>query len=265
MNSITLAFLSWKRRDVFRQTLQSYQKGGLLDLIPNRWVFFQECSDEDRALAEEFGCQVLGCSTNIGIAAALQTLILTCQTDHLLFCENDWYLLESAAHDVANVLQDSITLLEQGDAHVVRLRHVAEPGPPLYSHPSDVDAWLKCDVRGFPYKLESLTWVPDPEALYSHGKLPHFWQTKQLHTGPWYITDLRGQKWSNNVFLASTKYLKEVVLPALSKHEALDNYTGLETVMNVPSACPHMQHMQNTMRLAAGKGLFTHRDRLQLT
>ena len=44
MENITICYLSWKRNEVFDQTLKSHRDNGLFDLIlpENRIIFFQE-------------------------------------------------------------------------------------------------------------------------------------------------------------------------------------------------------------------------------
>ena len=97
MDDITIGYLSWKRHEIFRQTLNSHKTNGLHDLIKpcNRIIFFQELSIEDINIANEFQCKYIGEQDNIGILNAFIKLVESCQTKYFIFCENDWYLCEN--------------------------------------------------------------------------------------------------------------------------------------------------------------------------
>ena len=265
MDEITIGYLSWKRHDILRQTLESHKRNGLFELIPpaNRMIFFQEISEVDRAIADEYGLQVRGSENNIGTAGGFEELVRRCKTAHFLFCENDWMLIEDKGV-CTEILGDCLTLLEQEESRLVRLRHKRKPGVPLYSRPSDVGEWMRGGPDGCRYKLESLSWVDDPCGCYAPGTLVE-------HQGnhKWYMTTLHHQSWSNNVFIANTQWLKNVIVPLLSSSSGHDKYTGLEDVLinferHVGQRADLDRLIENYKRvhLVAGDGLFTHQDRL---
>jgi hypothetical protein len=90
MESITICYLSWKRNEVFDQTLKSHRDNGLFDLIlpENRIVFFQEISQQDKQLADKYNIKWIGNEKNVGILSAFITLLENCKTDYFIFCEN---------------------------------------------------------------------------------------------------------------------------------------------------------------------------------
>ena len=153
-------------------------------------------------------------------------------------------------------------MLDNNFCDIIRLRHRINPGSPLHSKPNDPQEWVTHNVSGFPYKLESLNWVSEPNKLYNNI----FNEYNGNYT--WYITTLDHQKWSNNIFIANTSYLKNIVLP-LIKHFILNNnkYTGLEEILiNYNNYYGQSSELNNIINLfkktkiAGGNGLFTHKD-----
>ncbi len=90
-------------------------------------------------------------------------------------------------------------------ADIIRLRHRQNPSIQLWSRPADPQQWLTQNISGFPYKLESLSWIDDPSIVYNNI----FSEIQYKHK--WYITSLAHQQWSNNIFIANTSYLKKVI------------------------------------------------------
>ena len=245
MDQITIGYLSWRRNDVFEQTLKSHQENGLFDIIPpaNRIIFFQETSQQDKDLAQKYNCQYISSPTNVGILCAFIRLIKECQTKYFIFCENDWNLIENK-EKTYKILQDAITLCDKNI--VVRLRHRENPGKPLYSRPDDTSSWLLQDISKFLYKLESLSWIKNPEDYYKLQEL----EILQLNY-KWYICTLEHQKWSNNIFISHTSLLKNK-LEEIGSFNNLDKYTGLEDVL--------INYVNLDVKIAGGDGLFTHLD-----
>jgi hypothetical protein len=239
MDNITIGYLSWKRNDVFIQTLKSHKP--LFELIKHRVIFFQEISQKDREIAKVYGCEVIGSSKNIGIHAAFIELIKYCKTEYFIFCENDWNLIENK-EKTKSILEDCVKLCDNNI--LVKLRHRENPGIPLYSMPKNVNEWLKSDVSNFPYKLESLSWVKNVMEVYSDLE-----EMKLNNT--WYITTLEHQKWSNNVFISNIHILRNIIQFIGNN---LHLYSGLEDVL--------IKRNDLGFKLAGGDGLFTHLDKI---
>lgn len=55
---LSIGVLSWKAHETLRKTLASYRY--LLLLVDEAVVFFNSVTDEDRAIAEEFGFRAEG-------------------------------------------------------------------------------------------------------------------------------------------------------------------------------------------------------------
>jgi hypothetical protein len=263
MNNISIGYLSWKRHTILNQTLLSHKNNGLFDLIKqeNRYIFFQEFSEEDKKIANNYKCNYFGDKENIGILNAFIKLVEKCETEFFIFSENDWFLVENK--EITNkILEDCVELLKNNKCDIIKLRHRTKHGKPLYSKPKNTDEWLKQNINCFPYKLESLSWIEKPNEAYNNL----FTEFKNNYT--WYITTLQHQLWSNNIFIAKTSYLKEIVLPLIKHFETKnDKYLGLENILiNYKNFYSNNETLNNVINLfkktkiGAGEGLFEHKD-----
>jgi hypothetical protein len=263
MNNITIGYLSWKRHQIFTQTLESHRFNGLLDLCKseNRIIFFQEMSNEDINIANKYDCTYSGDTSNIGILSAFIKLVEKCKTEYFIFSENDWLLVENK-EITQKILEDCIKLLNDNVCDTVRLRHRKNPGKPLYSRPANTNEWLNQNILGFPYKLESLSWMDEPNEIYDNIL------TEFNGNYKWYVTTLDHQKWSNNIFITKTSYLKNIILPLIKNVDVnSDKYTGLEDILvsykNYLGKNSNFDTIINTYsktKIAGGEGLFTHKD-----
>jgi hypothetical protein len=263
MNNITIGYLSWKRHPILNQTLNSHKLNGLYDIIKseNRTIFFQELSNDDKDIADSYDCNYFGNNENIGILNAFIKLVEKCETEYFIFSENDWYLIENK-EVTEKILEDCIELLKNNLCDIIRLRHRKTPGNPLYSRPKNVEEWLNQNIHGFPYKLESLSWLDEPNKVYNNIF------TEFNGNYKWYITTINHQKWSNNIYIAKTSYLKNVIIPLIKFVENNNNkYTGLEDILiNYKNYLgkdlnfDNIINLYDKIRIGAGEGLFTHKD-----
>lgn len=271
-DKITIGYLSWKRHDIFKQTLNSHKDNGLFELIPptNRLIFYQEISQEDINIANEFECNYIGNNKNIGILNAFIELVQNCKTEYFIFCENDWYLIENKKFTEI-ILNDCIHMLNNNYSDVIRLRHRQNPGHPLCSRPSNIIKWLQNGVSNFPYKIESLSWLRFPDKIYNN-LLEEFEGNSK-----WYTTTLDHQQWSNNIYISKTEYLKNVVISLLKcililneNENENDMYGALEDILNsnYNNYYGKNDELDNIIikykntRISGGEGLFTHKDKI---
>ena len=257
MDNITIGYLSWKRHNIFKQTLSSHKNNGLFDIIPshNRLIFFQEINQSDIEIAKQFECNYIGNNENIGILNAFIELVNHCHTEYFIFCENDWYLIENKII-TTKILEDAITLLNSSKADIIKLRHRKKYGEPLYSKPNNVEEWLNGNYNNFPYKLESLSWIEDPK-IYNMEEFNGNYK--------WYITTLDHQRWSNNIFICKTQYIKDIILPLLKININCNKYTGLEDILiNYNNYLGENNAIEkySKLKLAGGEGLFMHKDKI---
>ncbi len=262
---ITIGYLSWERHDILEQTLKSHQDNGLYNIIPpeNRIIFFQEISQQDKNIANKYNLNTFGNKENIGILNAFIELVKNCKTKYFIFCENDWLLIENK--DVCSkVIQDCIRILNTNGKNIIKLRNIKNPGSPLYSCPQNVNIWLNENYHGCPYKLESLSWLDNPNDYYKSGVLDEI-----QYNYKWYSTTLIHQRWSNNIFIANTEFLRNTITPMLINFKNTDKYLGLEDILinynNKFGKNTQLDEYINEykkLKILAGIGLFTHQDKI---
>jgi len=232
MDQISICYLSWKKTDIFEKTLKSHLDHGLFDIIApeNRIIFFQETSRRDIELADRYNCKYIASPSNIGILQAYVMLVQNCNTKYFIFCENDFLLNQNNENfNIHKTMEDCVELLNENQYAQIKLSNTLNPGF-LYSRPQDPCTW--CLTENYPYKVESLSWIKDPELFYGPIK-------KIYKNYKWYVFNNSDQNWSNHIYICNTSFLKDIVVPIL-KHNVLTNqnldirYQGLEETLQNP-------------------------------
>ena len=250
MENITIGYLSWKRYDIFNQTLSSHKTNGLFDCIlpKNRLIYFQEINELDIALANKYDCNYIGSKENVGILNAFIALVENCKTDYFIFCENDFLLLQSQnrGFDIKLTLSDMIYILQTDHLAQVKLSNSKNPGF-LYIINTITNDWYQQDQNEFNYKAESLSWVETPLAFYKNL------QSKKYNY-EWIKFKSLDQYWSNHIYACNTKYLKEIVVPILKHNRDYNNkldikYQGLEDTLNLVFNIPALDKNEKIIDL----------------
>lgn len=229
--SIDLAMLSWGSPLTLRNTLESYKYHGLDKLVDRKIIYFQEISDLDREIAEEYDFgTVLGSPNNIGIGAAYKRLVEESTGDLFLFLENDWLLIENPEYQIKECIRwlahRSVTFFFN-NADVVRLRHRSNPGEPLWTR-----QFMGNEESRPEHLLDSIHWTnPD--------KFDHVYHAYDN----WYCTDAKHANWTNNPTMVRTEWLRQNIVPRL---------TG-----DIEKAVQPWWATQ-TFKVVQGDGLFTH-------
>ena len=262
MNQITIGYLSWKRLGILEQTLKSHKENGLFDIIPpkNRIIFFQEISQQDRNIANKYGLNMLGNKENIGILNAFIELVENCKTKYFIFCENDFLLLKND-YEISKTINDVCKILENNHYVQIKLSNYKNPG---FLYITGGEEWLKQDQSNFKYKVESLSWIPNPKEFYPNVNILNY-------NYEWFQFESQDQYWSNHIYACNTNYLKEIVIPILihnrDNNKALDvKYQGLEDTLNFTDKIPNQNKYikelivkHNTREIYSGGGNFYHK------
>ena len=121
---LSMGVLSWKAHGTLRKTLSSYRY--LLPVVDEAVVFFNSVTDEDRAIAEEFGFRAEGCADNLGILGGTLGLVRALRGDMVMLTQND-----NPVNVSPEVLVKRISfakkLLDDGFADIVRVRDRFDP------------------------------------------------------------------------------------------------------------------------------------------
>lgn len=233
--SITLAMLSWGSHKTLENTLNSYQKHGLLNHVDERIIFFQEASDQDRKIADQYGFEmVISASENIGIAKAYQHLLEMATKDCFLFLENDWELIRD--NWKPQIVAADI-LIRSGLIDGLRLRHRQNPGHPLWTRQFEGREHDKPS-----HMLDAVHWTERPEDL-GFMYVDYYLTELQTHEHFW-IVPARYANWTNNPTIFRKSFLMEHIHPRLGSGDIERDIQGWWE--------------QQDFMIAQGEGLFTH-------
>lgn len=247
LKDITMHMLCWKSPKTVKNTLESYKKGNLLSAV-NTNIYFQERDDASNALAAEYGItSVMGTGENVGILRALIEMINATKTPYFMFAECDFELVETE-QAVSDILNDAMKLIREKSVKVVRLINRKKPGP-VYSL-NGKDSSTQFD-KAFPYKLETLHVLDTPESMFPGS----FTIVQEGYNRKWYLCSFVDNIWSNQIFLADMKFMKETILPLLEKSKNANKYNGAEKMLD--AECTTTGALKDGL-IAQGDGLFTH-------
>jgi len=221
---MSIGVLSWGQHKTLRNTLQSYETFGLNKLDEERIIFFQEITDQDIQIADEFGYKAIGAETNIGIAQGYKRLVEESTSDLFLFLENDWLLLE----DPSDQMFEAAELLRNEVVDVVRFRSRKYPGNPLWTRQYEGKEFDHSE-----FLLDSIHWT-DPIKFFPFIRYEH----------DVYVTTSQYANWTNNPTMFRTKWLRKNILPRIGDRDVeVDIQPWWET---------------QAFAVAQGEGLFTH-------
>ena len=240
LKEITLGILSWRSYLTLNNTLESFKKNGLTDMI-NIIIYFQEISPLDIHIAEKYNIKYYGSKINSGIIGGFYELLKMCNTEYFIFCENDFELVHDKL-DTENILNDCLSLLNNYNVDKINLRDRIKYGEPLYSKPDGDANKLKFN-NNYAYKIESLFFLTNPEIQF-----PNIFTIVDLNY-KWYTCDSIHQKWSNNVFISKTSWLKNSLLKLLE-----DNINNKESFLMEELLIKNT----NNYVVSGGIGLFMH-------
>lgn len=229
--STAIAILSWRAPKTLRRTLESYKRKGLFECVDQRVIYFQEIGHSDRQIAEQYGLEVLGDESNVGIGRAFGRLARRCEAENILFLENDFLLIENR-ETTAKQLAEAEALLAQG-IHAVKLRHRKRPGRPLYGK------WFKGQEERSPtHLLDCVHWRKRPDRDFPEliTRLPN----------EWYVASSSHASYTNN--------------PTLYRHEWWCEQVAPFCEGNLEDGIQAWWQTQG-FAVAQGKGLFQHRRR----
>jgi len=257
-----ICILSWKNPKVLTKTLETYKKGNLFDFFDEKLIFFQEITNEDKAIAKKFNIQCIGTEKNIGIAEAWELILKHIQSNYVLMLENDCPLIESRKVTEAQ-LKTAYNLLSSDVAKIVRLRHTKTPGDKFETtekyknyHTANfqIFSFLRKIFR--PFKAKRLIGiapyvVSNPEQVH-HNEIRKF----DEHS---YLTNSSHINWTNQFVMFDKEFVLEVLLERVKNYPSnrtLNGFQDIERALN----CSWWR--KNKFSIGICKGLFTHDSKL---
>lgn len=236
--NLSIGILAWKSGQTLVETLYSYYKNGLFEIVSDATILFQEFSDQDEQIATHFGLPYIGLPENIGIGKAFLKLTENANSENVMVLEHDWQLIES--NEITyNRLASGIDMLDNGYS-VIRYRHRKEPGKPHFSFRhrgkelTYYDEEIGCTS---PHLLDSIHWLNAdeefPDKIQKHGE--------------YFITTARWGNWTNNPCM----YKKEFYLSTVNEFAG----DGIALEGNISKWWATQEY-----KVAHGEGLFKHND-----
>ena len=124
---LAIAVVTWAAPLSLRNSMESWRRGGLLDIVDERMIFINSPTPEDRAIAREYAFDVYTTDErggNVMAGPALAYLMGNATAEHVLFMEKDFVL--SADHaTMLRELYHAQFMLARG-VDVVRLRGTSD-------------------------------------------------------------------------------------------------------------------------------------------
>ncbi len=124
-NGLSIAMLGWKAPVTTRHTLETYRDSGLLNAGDEFLIYFNQYSERDKALADDFGVRSTGTEENLGMWGGMEAIERNTKGDYLLFLQTDHPVLVPA-EETKHWIDGSLELLKSGKADIVYLRHRQE-------------------------------------------------------------------------------------------------------------------------------------------
>ena len=127
IDDIGVVVLSHGRRDKLEKSLKSYEENGLIDMVGDNFIFFNEVSSDDISLIEndykkfEWG----GHPVNCGIGWGMVKSITECNTKYVLFLENDFELVANK-DDIYKQLELGLRNLDKSNIDIIKYRQVKD-------------------------------------------------------------------------------------------------------------------------------------------
>jgi len=147
--TVALAAVTWRAPLSLRNSMESWRRGGLLDLVDERMLFVNSPSPEDLAIARDYEFDVYTTEErggNVMAGPALAYLVGNSSADYILFMEKDFVLSADRA-TTARELYVGVQHLARG-VDLYRLRgktdHPAEGMPDCCEKPADPAAPPNC-------------------------------------------------------------------------------------------------------------------------
>ncbi len=243
MTTLALGILSWRAPATLAATLETYAAGNLFSLFDEKRVYFQEISDEDRAIAARYGLVAEGSDANTGIEGGVRALVSGTKADLILLLENDCPLVVDAA-TARDVMRRAVADMAAYDVPIFRMRSRRQPGDDftrtdkyqsLYSVRNPLDSDI---VFHSPSRIGALTrrMLRPVKARRFRGDAVYV-ERDPVSAQPGavtaskngnFLTDSRYLNWSNQSILVRPSFMVETMFPGITAHPSKRTIAGVQ-------------------------------------
>lgn len=271
---ITLAMVDYKSPLSLNNTLHSYRKNGLFDLVNESLMYLQEIQTYNRASLSMLGDYpfrlVLSSLNNTYVHGAMLELIKASSQPYVLFLEKDFELVEQRTMASYRLTQ-AMELLDSGNVAVVRLKNRLRPGVPEFGRMLYKDREIDVfNGSSFTQDMacQVLYWLGDEqfEALLDEVQPQYFFPSISIRkcSGDHWCFPTQWCHWTNQAVMFRRDWFVATMLSFLTELTPRgDNEYQRHHALEV--ACRYGYHgcrwrMFYTKQVAVSPGLFRHRD-----
>ena len=255
-NMLSIGLLSWRAHETLRKTLASYKS--LLPLVDEAVIFFNSITDEDRAIANEFGFRAEGSQNNLGILGGTLSLARCLHGDLVLLTQNDNPV--NVAPDVlCERIEFAKRMLTSGTVDMVRLRDKLDP---TFSDKWKYLRYWPAEGASDSCKLRLRRFLRPFKAFRMAGRAYAALQDPSLRhpeifakNGDVYLSDSRFVNYSDQPYMAFREKVLELLEWADAHKEGRRTLNGLpsqETIINGP------YWKKQKLKIAITDGVFAH-------
>lgn len=237
---LSVGILAWNSGETLRNTLSSYKKNGLFDIVNDVTLFFQETTEEDIKIANEYDLPYIAYNKNIGIGNGFFKLAEFSESENILLLEHDWELIESKKV-LFDALKSGISLLESG-YNCIRYRHRRNPGFPHYGlvcRGQELEYYSEVIELQGAHLIDCIHWTQYPELQFP---------VKIQKENDYFLTTSRWSNFSNNPCIYKKDFYLKSIQPFKNKGKYLEDDIS------------YWWARQNFKVAAHVKGLFSHND-----
>ena len=200
--------------------MESWRRGGLLDLVDERMLFVNSPMDEDLAIAREYDFDVYTTPEregNVMAGPALAYLVGNSSADYVLFMEKDFVLSADRVTTMRELFVGVQHLARGVDLYRLRGKtdHPAEGMPDCCEKPADPAAQPNCPFysawKSGGYFSDHMNWLYifcDPDIMETaNGRVAHC--TREPAAPDSYCFTSGESNWSNNPALFGREWFNE--------------------------------------------------------
>ena len=218
LEDIGVVVLSHGRRDKLEKSLKSYEVNGLIDIVGDNFIFFNEISSDDINLIEndykkfEWG----GHPVNCGIGWGMVKSITECNTKYVLFLENDFELTTNKS-DIYKQLELGLRNLDRGEINIIKYRQIKD----YINTSNEAKHWVgQIDLTGNHDSAVSRKGCPKKnwwigfavEEKFGDDNPDICEKIDQEDEGVLWRMSCQYANWSNNPFLCSKEWFLELAV-----------------------------------------------------
>ncbi len=258
-----LGILSWKGYDSLEASLATYNRIGMLDLFDEVVAYLPEAAEPGPAICRAAGVRPVEVAANDGILPGFEGLARSMSADIVLLVENDCPVIVGYEEAKRQILH-ARHLIESGEARIVRLRSLAEPGE-AFTTRQKFHRYFPAEGADWPTRLRAAlkrflrpnrTRRALGEAVLHDHKRAADHGIARFDAEGFGLTTSRHIPWTNqSVMMRREDFLASVidVAKAADTRRRVNGAKNIEIEMNAP----HWR--QAEIPIAVAPGIFTHR------